>query len=100
MVCMDDKAVIPVGDLHGMPLSTGVRPHNRVLAPTEGPELACGNGPWLLHQWSCLIFLKSHAFPYSHNEIIKKKVHTRPMLQNQKSNFFLLDFFLKKPPLV
>ena len=38
MVCMDDKAVVPVGD-PGMPLSTGVRPHNRVLAPTEGPEL-------------------------------------------------------------
>ena len=27
-----------VGD-PGMPLSTGVRPHNKVLAPTEGPEL-------------------------------------------------------------
>ena len=38
MICMDDKAVVPVGD-PGMPLSTGVRPHNRVLAPTEGPEL-------------------------------------------------------------
>ena len=38
MVCMNDKAVVPVGD-PGMPLSTGVRPHNRVLAPTEGPEL-------------------------------------------------------------
>ena len=38
MVCMDDKDVVPVGDL-GMPLSTGGRPHNRVLAPTEGPEL-------------------------------------------------------------
>ena len=38
IVCMDDKAVVPVGD-PGMPLPTGVRPHNRVLAPTEGPEL-------------------------------------------------------------
>ena len=39
MVCMDNnKAVVPVGD-PGMPLSTSVRPHNRVLAPTEGPEL-------------------------------------------------------------
>ena len=38
MVCMDDKAVVPGSD-HGMPLSTGVRPHNRVVAPTEGPEL-------------------------------------------------------------
>ena len=38
-VCMDDKAVVPVGD-PGMPLSTGVIPHNRVLAPTEGHELA------------------------------------------------------------
>ena len=26
-VCMDDKAVVPVGD-HGMPLFTSVRPHN------------------------------------------------------------------------
>ena len=26
-VCMDDKAVVPVGN-PGMPLSTGVRPHN------------------------------------------------------------------------
>ena len=38
MVCMDDKAVVPVGD-PGMLLPAGVRPHNRVLAPTEGPEL-------------------------------------------------------------
>ena len=38
MVCMDDKAVVPVGD-PAMPLSTGVRPHNGILAPTEGPEL-------------------------------------------------------------
>ena len=38
MVCMNDQAVVPVGD-PGMPLSTGVRPHNRVLAPTEGPNL-------------------------------------------------------------
>ena len=38
MVCMDDKAVVPVGD-PAMPLSTSVRSHNRVLAPTEGPEL-------------------------------------------------------------
>ena len=50
MVCMDDKAAVPVGD-PGMPLSTGVRPHNRVLAQTEGPELVamahnfCINGP-------------------------------------------------------
>ena len=52
MVCMDDKAVVPVRDPSGMPLSTGVRPHNRVLAPTEGPELVamdhdfCINGPF------------------------------------------------------
>ena len=38
MVCMDDKAVVPIGD-PGMPLSTGVRPHNRILAQTEGTEL-------------------------------------------------------------
>ena len=38
MVCMYDKAVVPVGN-PAMPLSTSVRPHNRVLAPTEGPEL-------------------------------------------------------------
>ena len=50
MVCLDDKAVVLVGD-PGMPLSTGVRPHNRVFAPTKGPELVamdhdfCINGP-------------------------------------------------------
>ena len=49
MVCMDDNAVVPVGD-PAMPLSTGVRSHNGVLAPTEGPELVamdhefCVNG--------------------------------------------------------
>ena len=37
MVCVEDKAVVPV-DGPAMPLSTGVRSHNRVLAPTEGPE--------------------------------------------------------------
>ena len=62
MVCMDDKAVVPVGD-PGMPLSTGVRPHNRVLAPTEGPELVamdhgfCINGhvPYFKNPVRCLI---------------------------------------------
>ena len=37
-VCLDDKAVIPVGE-PGVPISTGVRGHNRVLAPASGPEL-------------------------------------------------------------
>ena len=34
MVCMDDKADVP-----WTTPSTSVRPHNRVVAPTEGPEL-------------------------------------------------------------
>ncbi|WAR22044.1 hypothetical protein MAR_016018 [Mya arenaria] len=37
-LCMDDKAIIPVGE-PGIPISTGVRGHNKVLAPTEGPLL-------------------------------------------------------------
>ena len=36
MYCLDDKAVIPVGEYNN-PVSTGVRGHNRVLAPC-GPD--------------------------------------------------------------
>ena len=35
---MDDKAVVQWATLV-CPCPTGVRPHKRVLAPTEGPEL-------------------------------------------------------------
>ena len=50
----------------------------------------CGDGPWLLHQWSCPIFLKSHPFPYSHKEIIKKKkILTRSSIQNQTSKHYI-----------
>lgn len=42
MVCLDDKAVVPVGE-PGFPVSTGVRPHNRVLAPVDGAELVAGD---------------------------------------------------------
>ena len=45
MICTDDKAVVPVGD-PAMPLSTGVTPHNRVLTPTEGPELVAMDHEW------------------------------------------------------
>lgn len=37
-VCMDDKAIIPVGE-PGIPISTGVRGHNKVLTPGEGARL-------------------------------------------------------------
>ena len=36
LFCLDDKAIVPVGE-PGMPISTGVRPHNRVLAPIGVP---------------------------------------------------------------
>ena len=59
-----------------------------------------GNGPWLLHQWSCPIFLKSRPLPYSHNEIIKKSSHPSHFTKSkiQRSNFFIS--LKKKPPLV
>ena len=37
---MDDKAIVPVGE-PGIPISTGVRGHNKVMAPAEGPALTC-----------------------------------------------------------
>jgi hypothetical protein len=37
-VCLDDKAIVPVGE-PGVPISTGVRGHNKVLTPNEGPRL-------------------------------------------------------------
>ncbi|KAK3108394.1 hypothetical protein FSP39_007105 [Pinctada imbricata] len=37
-VCMDDKAVVPIGE-PGIPISTGVRGHNKVMAPASGPAL-------------------------------------------------------------
>ena len=36
LVCLDDKAIVPVGE-PGHPVSTGVRAHNRVLAPVDQP---------------------------------------------------------------
>lgn len=37
-ICLDDKAIVPVGE-PGIPISTGVRGHNKVLTPAEGPRL-------------------------------------------------------------
>ncbi|CAC5419773.1 unnamed protein product [Mytilus coruscus] len=37
-VCFDDKAIVPVGE-PGVPISTGVPGHNKVLAPADGPKL-------------------------------------------------------------
>ena len=39
-VCLDDKAIVPVGE-PGIPISTGVRGHNKVLTPSDGPKLVC-----------------------------------------------------------
>jgi hypothetical protein len=36
LFCLDDKAIVPVGE-PGLPISTGVRAHNRVLAPVDTP---------------------------------------------------------------
>ena len=38
MICLDDKANVPVGE-PGKPQATGVRGHNRSLAPVDGPIL-------------------------------------------------------------
>lgn len=40
LVCLDDKAIVPVGE-PGIPISTGVRGHNKVLTPSDGPKLVC-----------------------------------------------------------
>jgi len=34
MICMDDKCIIPIGEPEA-PISTGVRGHNKVLAPVD-----------------------------------------------------------------
>ena len=39
-VCLDDKAIVPVGE-PGIPISTGVRGHNKVLTPSDDPKLVC-----------------------------------------------------------
>ena len=38
-LCMDDKAIVPVGEPH-VPISTGVRAHNKVLVPVD-TRLSC-----------------------------------------------------------
>ena len=97
MVCMDDKAVVPVGN-PAMPLSTGVRPHNEVLAPTEGPELVAMDHDFASMVLSHIFKKNPRPFPYSHNEIIKKSSHpsyfTRWSIQ--RLHFFIS--FLKKSP--
>ena len=85
-VCMDEKAVVSVGD-PGMPLSTGVRPHNRVYSLQRK---ALNLWQWAMTFASMVLshILKSRPFPYSHNNIMKK-VPTRPILQNQKSKGYI-----------
>ena len=39
MICLDDKATVPLGE-PGKPQATGVRGHNRSLAPLNGPVLS------------------------------------------------------------
>ena len=39
MICLDDKATVPVGE-PGKPQATGVRGHNRSLAPVDDPVLS------------------------------------------------------------
>ncbi|KAK6177156.1 hypothetical protein SNE40_015315 [Patella caerulea] len=36
---IDDKAIVPIGE-PGLPVSTGVRPHNHSLAPKSGPSIS------------------------------------------------------------
>ena len=77
----------------GMPLSTSVRPHNRVLAPTEGPW-TCGNGPQLSHQWSCPILFKIPSVPLFAQWNYKKKFPLIPFykIKSPKTTFFKLVF--------
>ena len=37
-VCLDDKAIVPIGEPE-IQISTGVRAHNRAIAPASGPRL-------------------------------------------------------------
>lgn len=39
-VWMDDKAIVSIGE-QGIPISTGVRGHNKVMTPADGPALTC-----------------------------------------------------------
>lgn len=39
-ICLDDEAINPVGE-PGIPVGKGVRGHNKVLTPADGPRLVC-----------------------------------------------------------
>ncbi|XP_033730726.1 uncharacterized protein LOC117320173 [Pecten maximus] len=41
-ICLDDKAVVPVGE-PGVPISTGVRGHNKVMAPATDVSLVAAD---------------------------------------------------------
>ena len=45
LICLDDKAVIPVGN-PGLPVSTNVRKHNKSLGPCNGPILGAADHDW------------------------------------------------------
>ena len=99
MVCMDYKAVVLVGN-PGMPLSTGVRSHNSILAPTEGCELVAMD-----HNFWINIVL-SHIFKIPSVALFaqwkyKKKFPLVPFykIKNPKIKFFLV-VDKKKPPLI
>ena len=93
IVCMDDKAVVPVGD-PGMPLSTSVRPHKSTRSNRR--PWTCGNGPWLLHQWSCPHIFKIPSVPLFAQWNYKKKFPPVPCLQNQRCKDYIFFISLKK----
>ncbi|WAQ96534.1 hypothetical protein MAR_029224 [Mya arenaria] len=41
-LCLDDKAIVPIGE-PSVPISTGVRGHNKVLTQNDGPRLVASD---------------------------------------------------------
>lgn len=73
-ICLDDKAINPVGE-PGIPISTGVRGHNKVLTPADGPRLVCTDHDFHVGGIVPSVTFVSKIPRHSNDSFFKGKIH-------------------------
>lgn len=73
-ICLDDKAINPVCE-PGIPISTGVRGHNKVLAPIYGPRLVCTDLDFHVGGIVPSVTFVSKIPRHSNDSFFKGKIH-------------------------
>ena len=74
LICMDDKAVIPVGEPWG-PVSTGVRPHHAVLAPASARRLEALDHDWHLSGLIASVALMTDTLETINDSFYRGEIH-------------------------